>query len=67
MPPVFDLRLIPIAYGVGHVCGLVVAMLEAVRKGTTLQDEAAERPLYFGLVSALCYTSFLTGRLLSVS
>jgi hypothetical protein len=67
LPEAFDVRLIPVAYGIGYVAGVVVAILNSARRGTTLREEAAEMPLYVGAAFAVCYASHLLGRLLSVS
>jgi hypothetical protein len=64
---VFDLRLVPIAYGLGHVGGLLAALALAVWRGTSFKDEAAELPLYTGLGFATVYTVFLVRGLLLVS
>ena len=66
MPEVFDLRLIPIAYGIGYVCGLCVAVARTLVRRTALRDEASVLPQLWGLTCALGYTGFLAFRLLWV-
>jgi hypothetical protein len=55
LPPVFDLRLLPIAYGAGHVMGLFGALVRSILRGTRLRDEAEEVPIYAGLTIAGLY------------
>jgi hypothetical protein len=66
LPDVFDVRLIPVAYGIGYVLGVLAAAVRSLWHGTTLADEARELPLFTGLVVAPAYTAYLIGGLLSV-
>lgn len=59
-----DLRLFPIAYGLGYVTGLYVALAGSVRRGTKLSEEAADVPLYLGLIFASGYLYVLVQGLL---
>ena len=67
LPPVFDLRLLPIAYGIGYVIGLFAAFVKSLVLGTRLRDEAEELPLYVGLFAAALYLIILIRGLLLVS
>jgi prolipoprotein diacylglyceryltransferase len=67
LPDVFDVRLIPVAYGIGFVGGVLFAVVQSLRRGTALADESRELPLLTGLLLALVYLAYLAGRLLSVS
>jgi hypothetical protein len=55
-----------VAYGLGHVVGLLVAWVNSFRRGTTLSHEARELPLQLGLVAAMGYVALLARGLLSV-
>lgn len=63
----FDLRLVPIAYGFGHVAGLYIALINALRRGTKLSDEASDLPLQVGLIFTAGYLVVLIRGLLLVS